>query len=567
MKGTPILLLIAVLAAGAGGVAYESASSSATPLARYVPAGPVLYLEAKDFASLLASWNTSPEKRAWVESSNYEVFSRSRLLLRLKGAGDQFAAAAGLPPDMNFLSQVGGNRTALALYDIGRLEFLYITYLPSARSFETTLWKTRSKFQPRTAGGVNFFLRRDPESQKEVCFAVAGDYLLLGTREDLVAGALELIAGGKARTLEAEPWYLEPVRARGPGGDLRLLLNLEKIVPSPYFRTYWVQQNITEMKQYSAAISDLFLSGKEYREERVLIPKSTPAVPPRAALEAAADLVRLVPANVAVYQSKSSPSPAACLDLIETKLVARHLGPTPASQTAPAIELTGGETGSIADLEIRIDQAPSERPGARQERSAFEELLRNAQILASLAVESTERDRAGVFVRIHSAIALISSADWNESRLQAALTDFLSPDLSTSQLGFGWRPRSGYQELDGLWPLSFAVRGNYLLIADDPGLLESMLAKFSMSRQERPATLIAGFNHVQERDDFARLSAVIDRNSPGLGNPPGKEREPQFFSENLGSLSYTLRRVSSEMVVVRFEGSNMLQTVTYQWAQ
>jgi hypothetical protein len=37
-----------------------------------------------------------------------------------------------------------------------------------------------------------------------------------------------------------------------------MTLNLAAIVRSPYFRSYWVQQNITEMKQYTAALSDLY---------------------------------------------------------------------------------------------------------------------------------------------------------------------------------------------------------------------------------------------------------------------------------------------------------------------
>jgi len=78
-------------------------------------------------------------------------------------------------------------RSVFALYDIGNLQFLYITYLPSAKSVQTTLWQTRSNFEPRSAGGVNFYLRRDPQSQREVAFAVSGDYLLLSTREDLMA--------------------------------------------------------------------------------------------------------------------------------------------------------------------------------------------------------------------------------------------------------------------------------------------------------------------------------------------------------------------------------------------
>src|SRR5882724_5422457 len=122
-RATVVLFVVAVVISG--GIAVHSADATQeASFSKYVPAGPVLFLEAKDLSSLLSDWNSSAEKSIWVSSSNYEVFSRSRLFLRLKGAGDQFAAAAGLPPDMNFASQVAGTHSALALYDIGNLQFL-----------------------------------------------------------------------------------------------------------------------------------------------------------------------------------------------------------------------------------------------------------------------------------------------------------------------------------------------------------------------------------------------------------------------------------------------------------
>ncbi len=257
-----VVLLIGVVSMGLGWAAFQAAATPAAPLSGYVPSGALLYLQAKDFSVLLADWNGSPQKQAWLGSSNYEIFSRSRLLLRLNDAGKQFAAAAGLPPDMNFMSQVAGSESALALYDIGKLQFIYVTRLPSANAMQNQLWQTRAKFETRSAGGLTFYLRRDPESQREVEFAVHENYLLLATREDLMASALQLMAGGKDRTIDAEPWFAQSVAAAGPVGDLRMILNLEKIVPSPYFRSYWVQQNISEMKSYSAAVSDLFRSGK-----------------------------------------------------------------------------------------------------------------------------------------------------------------------------------------------------------------------------------------------------------------------------------------------------------------
>ncbi|HME32577.1 MAG TPA: hypothetical protein VKG65_07490 [Terriglobales bacterium] len=570
MKRTAIfsLLLTALFCAGIVWAAYQAAAPSVTPLSKYVPAGPLLYLEAKDFSALLADWNSSPQKKRWVESSNYQVFSRSRLFLRLDGASDQLAAAAGLPPDMNFLSQVAGTRSAVALYDIGTLQFLYITYLPSAKSMQTTLWRTRAKFEPRSAGGVNFYLRRDPESQKEVAFAVSGDYLLLATREDLMAGALQLMSGSQNRTVESEQWWSQSVDSARALGDLRMVLNLEKIVPSPYFRTYWVQQNITDLTQYAAAVSDLFRSDQQYREERVLIRKAPPAAAPSVdGLEAAADLVRLAPDGAGVYEAKANPSADSCLDLLETKLLAPHLGPAPPSQIAPQVQLTSGETGGGSDMETRIDQPAVQRPFTPQKTTALKELLDKTQLLASLQVQSTERDKAGVFVRIRSAVVLAASSDWNEASIQSALAEFVRPGLTASRLGVTWQQKSGYQEFDGLWPLVASVRGKYLLVSNDPNLIAAMLSNFNRKSDVKPVVFVAGLNHSRERANFARFLDVVDRPNLAQSNVPGMERQPQFFSENMASLSSTLAGVSTERITVRTDGDRTLQTVTYEWLQ
>jgi hypothetical protein len=568
MKHFLIFSGIALACAAIGWITYVAAAPAPPPLSKCMPAGPLVYLEAKDFSTLLSDWNSSPQKKQWLTSDNYEVFSRSRLFLRLKGASDQFAAAAGLPPDMNFLSQVAGEHSAFALYDIGNLQFLYITYLPSAKSMQTTLWQTRSKFEPRSAGGVSFYLRRDPESQREAAFAVSGDYLLLSTREDLMAGALQLMSGKQDRTVEGEQWWVQSTAAAGQTGDLRMVLNLEELVSNGYFRTYWVQQNITDLKQYSASVSDLFRSSKRYREERVLLRKEEPkqASSPDGP-SAVADVVRLLPTEAGAYQAEATPTSDASFALLETKLLARHLGPLPPSQVAPQVQLTSGEPGGGSDLETRIDQVPVERPVAQQSVLALKELLDKTPLLASLQVQSTAPDQAGVFVRIHSAVVLVAGSEWNQDAVQSALMDFVRPGLTASQLGVGWQRRSGYQELDGLWPLVASVRDKYLLVSDDPGMAEAILANFSRKSDRKPADLLAGFNHQQERANFARLSNVVDRPSATGADAENRRGEPQFFSNNMASLSSTLAAVSAEKVEVRSEGNKERQTVTYEWAQ
>ncbi|HXL20847.1 MAG TPA: hypothetical protein VOA78_00140 [Candidatus Dormibacteraeota bacterium] len=572
MKRAILLLCIATIAFGAALAAYRPFASEQPPLCRYAPAGALLYLEAKDFSSLLSAWNSSREKHQWVTSVNYQIFSRSRLFLRLGGASDQFAAAAGLPPDMNFLSQVAGSQSALALYDIGNLQFLYITKLSSANAMQTALWQSRARFGTREVAGVTFYLRRDAESEKEVAFAVKDDFLLLATREDLMAGALLLMAGGKDQAIEAEPWFSRSVSSAGPAGDLRMVLNLEKLVPSPYFRSYWIQQNITDMKQYSAALSDLFLSGKEYREERLLLKKSAPAAEAvasdaNAGAAAVSDLARLVPADAGVFQVRASPSPESALALLETKLLAPHLGPAVASQFAPQVALTSGETGSTADLETRIDIPPVQTQTSSSTTDSLKNLLRSNPPQATLQLQSTELDKDGVFVRIHSAVALLAASDWNELAARSALVDFVRPSLTASQLGVGWQPKSGFQQLDGLWSFAVAVRGKYLIVSDDPNLVAAILARLNQKAGAQLALFIAGFNHGRERERFTRFTSQLDAQSAGpSANTFGQSQNtPLFFSRNIASFSSTLAAVSSQKIVVRDAGDKILQTVTYQW--
>lgn len=566
MKRLALFLCIALCCVGIGKAAFQSSSAEDATLSRYVPAGPMLYLEAKDFSSLMKDWNASPQKAAWIDSDNYEEFSRSRLFLRLKAAGEQFAVAAGLPPGMDFVSQVAGSHSALAVYDIGKLQFLYIAYLPSARSMQNGLWQTRSKFEPRSAGGTDFYLRRDPDSQREVAFAISGDYLMLATREDLIANALELKAGKQSRSVETEPWWVQSTAAAGPVGDLRMLLNMQSVVPNGYFRTYWVQQNISDLSQYSSAVSDLFRTGNQYREERVLIKKKEPEHAASAeSLVAVADLARLVPDGTGLYEAKANPTPAACFSLIEEKLLAPRLGPLPVSRIAPQVQLTTGESGSGSDLETRIDEAPTFNPEESNSSPALRALLDRTPLLAALQVQSSETNRDGVFVRIHSAVILKAGDDWNEAQIQSAIADFLKPEVTASDFGVAWVQKSGYSQLDGLWPLAVALRGKYLVVADDVRLMESVLVNFSRKSDSKPAEFLAGFSHSRERSAFSRFVGLLDRPNGGLGR--GSDRQPEFFSGNVASLSKTLEDLSSEHIEIRSDGEKVRHTVIYEWSR
>ena len=184
-------------------------------------------------------------------------------------------------------------------------------------------------------------------------------------------------------------------------------------------------------------------------------------------------------------------------------------------------------------------------------------------VLAQLQLDQTDRDPASVFVRVHSGVAFLGGSDWDEQAVHAALVEFARPGLSTGQLGVGWKAMPGYSIFDGLWPLSVAVRGKYLIVSDSSALLGSMLDGMSKKPTSAAATYSAGFSHQSERENFVALAKLLDFGARSSASGEG----PEFFSENIASLSYALRRISSEKIVIRDAGDRQIQTVVYAWAQ
>ncbi|HWF02913.1 MAG TPA: hypothetical protein VHA06_04455 [Candidatus Angelobacter sp.] len=529
-----------------------------------MPEGSLLYIEAKDFSGLLKDWTHSSEHTAWLKSDDYRVFSNSRLFLRLGQAFDQFAATAGLPPNMKFLVDAAGKESALAVYDIGNLEFLYITRLSSGDFLQSTLWQSRNKFQTRTAGGKEFFTRKDEQSGRVVAFAIADSYLILGTREDLVAGALELMSGSKGRTLSQEGWYTQARSAASPtAGDLRMVMNMEKIAVTPHFRTYWIQNNITEMQSYSSAVSDLYREGLVYREERVILPKKQSDEAYLAqSTEAIANLMNAIPKDYGFYQVGPTNAKVS-LGVLEQKILSAKFGGARTDQLAPKIQLTGGQMGGSTDLETRIDVEPESRATTANAAEGLQMQIEKASPQALLLVQTTRKNSDGVLMNIPAVTAIAAATDWDISSIQKAVQDRVAPGITAARLGLQWREvkdAGGYYELDGLMPIQIAVRGKVLYVANDADLLRSVLQAKTQAIL-KPASYAAGFNHSRERQNFYKFSGLVDKQSVA------QEAEPQFFSQNMASFSRAFAELGSEEIITRQTKDKIQQTVTYHWMQ
>jgi hypothetical protein len=540
-----------------------------------LPEGALLSIEARDFSSLLRDWNASEEKRAWLVSDNHASFSNSRLFTRLSQAQDEFSTAAGLPADSSLLGKVAGKESCLGLYDIGNLKFVYVTRLDQQQIESTPLWQTRSKFEQRSEAGSAFYVHTDASSSRTAAFASRDGWLILGTDEDLVAGVLDRLAGTSTHNLANEGWFAEAVQqAAGERGDLRMVLNLEKIVRTPYFRSYWIQQNITEMKQYSSAVSDLYRSSQAYREERVLLRRAGAAGVSHGDVHS---LATLAPEDAAFYAVQASPAPESVLQALRDNLLEPNPERAAASySTAPAAAVAEN-SGSAAQLDVRIDQAPV----VAKQTDAYaplRALLAAQPSEALLEVYSTRAPRENAFVSLQTAMVLSAPRNWDEDAVRQALTSALPSGLTTGSLGVNWEKRSSaagaYLALDGALPLYLAANGKQLLLANDSLLLESLLArgqKAVSSDANGSVTYTALFQHTQEESSFRRLMAQLDlagqRGASDRETPAASGETPAFFSGDVASLSRVFSNVKSERIEEKDLGAKVTQTVTYQWTR
>jgi hypothetical protein len=588
------LLLFTTLVAIAYQIRTAQRPTELRSLTAYVPQDALLTIESPDFASLLHKWTSSAESKAWLTSDNYSVFQNSRLFGRLSDAQNSFAKAAGIPTGVDLLNGVAGKESVFAWYDIGKLEFLYITRMPAAQADQSQLFKARGSFQRRHAGNADFYIRTSGADYSTVAFAQvsapSGDLIVLATREDLIANALKLIAATSlANSIRQEPWFRDAsaaLPAEKPAPVLHMVLNLDRIAVDPHFRSYWIQRNITWTYQFRAAASDLYVEPTRFREERVLLPKS-PESQPSTSLNIAS-LAALVPPSTGVFRVIATQNPSIAVTAIQEKLLGSYTAPTTDREYAPDPSLEAPQSGSTSDLETRIDTLPPAPSSASTD--GLTHIFQTASIDAVLTLSTAQSpsESNGLWVPIRSAVILHAANPWNPQTMALALQQTLRGSLTAANIGINFQPAdnagSTIYALAGPRPVFFAIastqaQGNLVLLADDQPLLLELLHNLVANRPEKASastTSIAFFNHSSQRTPYIRLTSLIDgtnnqaRDSrdtaaTGFNGNAGISSAPAFFSHNIRSLSDTFAVLQSERIVERTVGSNLRQTVTYVW--
>lgn len=531
------IALIAALAALAAWLVAQNLTPPPSPLPQFPP-GAMLTLEARDLGALLREWNASQAKKDWLASDAYRQFAVSRLAQRLQEAQTEFNGASNLPIDMTLVEQLAGDRAALALYNPGDLEFLFVTRMNEARFAASAIGRRRTGLSPRNAAGTPYFVATAAGSRRLVAFAIRGEWLVVGTTESLVAECLQRMAANTANGLAAEDWYARAAQAAGAPGELRMAANLDALQTSPHFRSYWVHRNRAELAPYLSTVSDLDRQPAAWTERRVLLRKQ-PANPAPVNAALWPPLLRAVPPAAGLYRAWLAPDPNFAAALLVQKFFDPTPGAGPSVATAPDVPDSSTEAGAENAWDDRIDEAPFVPGDTRPDSTRLAQWLARQHLTGLLQVQSTRDSADGSWIRQDTGLLLTRDGNWNAAELQAEL----------AQLG----PATVQSALDG----------NRLFLANTPDLLAAMRSGATPSAPAANARFLGSFRHAAERPRFTRWMARIGQ--PTYVPPAqGQQREPQYLGDVIGSLSQTLRGVAEQTVTTAEAPAQLTQTIVYR---
>ena len=546
-----LVSLVAVL------IGYSQLSPVVPTLAEKMPPGALLFVEAANLGGLLSEWSGSREKTEWLRSANYEAFLRSGLLGRLDGASTEFTQASGVANDWNFLTSVAGAQSAMAIYDIGNMKFIYVSRLPSAKLAQSKIWQARTSYSTRTASGKNYFVKSDGPSRRTACLASDGDLLILTTDESLMAATLAQLASPTG-SLRSQPWFSAAWNPAEGNSELHMVFNLNDLVKTPHFRSYWVQQNVSQLNQFSAGASSLARQAASWTESRILLRNE----PLTAAIKSPLNsLANAMPQNAGFYKAWSAPEPEELAALIGYRLLGGKQQAAIHYNSAPA-EAGVTESGNSGDLETRIDDAPMKEASAGFNRESWLRFFARNVPRSALAIGGTRPGPDGVFTTTESAIVIEFDKPLVGDEWTGAMVESMEGLHSVSRLGLRWQLRrtrsNAYQALEGLLPLYGSQIGSRVILSNSETLLAEVISATGAAPMALDASTIyfAQFRHGKERPAFGQLMRMID-SAPTPG---------ALFSENLASLSNVLRRFDSATVVRRDLGDRLLETVTYRIA-
>jgi hypothetical protein len=593
------LALLALLACAAliAFARVSKKSAGAYQLAADLPRGALVYAQFSDLPALIKRWDESKLKERYLASTNFQQFQTRHLALKLIERWEEFNSALGFPVDALTLGEAAENRAALAVYDIGRLEMVFVAPISEEKLAATKFFKNTDQFEETELPDGTVYYSRDVEAdggrrEQKFAFATTGGRVVLATSEQLLLRTLSNINGKSKRDRLSDDPTFKTLSAEVVPHFLTVWMDQAKLNDDWYFKHYWVMRNIEQLKNIRASLLDLELQDSKWIEHReFLLAGQSEARSQAIPAEVAQRISSFIPDDAPYFKLRALDKAGGAASLVRDTFMDRL------PQDGKSAGDKGWDWRSFDDSDFYTDGATEElgerdyysldprfdslindpedakveeedelahgRLGRETERKFVEglrETIELARPLYAALVESPRGFNGPLFVEFRrgAVLTLQSPAEFRPSVFESTVTGLAENRLmiAGASKGLSWTDASCGGERCRLltlpmlgWGMCYVLRGPDLILANSPEMLEAMVNGGSRAHSLEPKSSFAihdltvirlnqreqAFDSVMRKLDAPRVKAYWEeRQNKEQGDESGQSQE--FFSGNISSL-------------------------------
>lgn len=295
-----VLLIVGVI------VWAKTSSKEKFSQAKDFPVGALVYTEINDLPEVIKLWNESKLKEKYEASQNFDEFRLSHLGIKLKERFSDLSNAVGFSVDLQTLNGLADKKAAAAIYDIGKLDIVFIAPM-SETLFSATMFAQNSQnfVENELDDGTKFYVieaevDRNRQKQKVIFANIKGRFVLT-TSEKLFIQTASLITAKSGKHSLYEEESFKTLSQKITPNLVSVWVNQEKLNEDYYFKRYWLMSSIEDLQNIRAGIFDLNLSENSLTERREILLKQ-PLNSGEISNSEAQDLIAKVPETVPFYR-------------------------------------------------------------------------------------------------------------------------------------------------------------------------------------------------------------------------------------------------------------------------
>lgn len=488
-----------------GIVAYAafSAKREFAP-AEDLPKEAVVYVEFTDLPAFLHLWEKSELKQKYLESENFNSLKQRRLGLKLAGRWQEFNEAVGFPLDLETVGALAEKRAAIGIYDVGKLEFVFIAPVSSEIFTATKFFQNKEQFEEKLLeNGTSVFSTdvhadRGRQPQKLLFASLKGRFVL-ATSEKLLLQTINNINGVTDKNRLTDKPSFKSLTENLKPNLVSVWVNQTALNKDYYFKRYWLMPDTNKLKNIRAGIFDISLEENKIVERRkFLLEKeaNTTKLNPAEIQK----MLSFVPSNISFYRLQTADAKTsvnAIFDCIfDRKIQTAEAEPRNYFPSYSFYDFDDSEQENYEYLDRKFDETIDEIPDDKFKESKVAEdksyqsnlqnILQTANPQSVLTLTEPKNLPVPLFAEFRRAAVIKTVAPVNQIQLENAVAQAARSRISitASDINLTWKTVGenglSWRELNlpmlG-WEICYVQRGENLIVSNSSNLLKEILAQ------------------------------------------------------------------------------------------